>query len=257
MTGVVDAVLDFLDGLPLWGVVVAVGVFAALEVSVFVGVFVPGDLVVLFGASTVDSPAHFAALVAAVTLGSLTGETVGYVIGHRYGERLRASRAGRWVGESRWQKTQDFLHNRGGRALVAARFIAAVHAVLPMVAGMVKMPYRRFITFCAIGAVLWSLVYVSIGTAAGASYRHIAENLDNASWVVGGVLVVAALVFFLVHKRRGKGDGDDDASGGETVSSTTEPREGPADEDDDRLTQVSLLSLPGSELLATRFASPL
>ena len=223
MAGVVDSVVSTLDGLPLWGVLLGVWLIMTLEVSLFVGVFVPGDVVVLFAASTVDSPARFVAVAAAVLLGSLSGETVGYTIGNRYGERLRQSRAGKWVGEERWGKTSDFLERRGGRALIAARFLAAVHAVVPLVAGTVKMPYRRFVSWCALGGVVWAALYVSVGAAAGASYRTWADDIGTATWAVLGVLIVMALLYLVVHKLRGRGrggrDDDSDSDSSEVESS--------------------------------------
>lgn len=247
MAGIVDSVVETLDGLPLWGILLGVWLIMTLEVSLFVGVFVPGDVVVLFAASTVTSPGRFAAIVVAVLAGSLTGEAVGFGIGHRYGDRLRRSRLGRWIGDERWDKTHRFLERRGGRALVGARFLAAAHAVVPLVAGTVKMPYRRFVLWCAVGGVLWSCLYVSIGTAAGASYRTWADDIGNATWVVFGVLVVAVLLYLVVHKIRGRGDDDGDDSGSEA---RTRGSRRPSSTDDEQLTHVSYLSLPATELLA-------
>ena len=137
MTGPVDAALDGLGQLPLWAVLVAVCVVMALETTMLVGLVVPGDLVVLFAASTVDTPIEFVLVVAAVTLGSLAGETVGYGVGRRWGPRVRSSRAGRRLGEERWRRAADYLERRGGRAVFVARYLAAIHALTPIVAGTV------------------------------------------------------------------------------------------------------------------------
>jgi membrane-associated protein len=63
VTGLVDAALDGLGQLPLWAVLVAVCVVMALETTMLVGLVVPGDLVVLFAASTVDTPIEFVLVV--------------------------------------------------------------------------------------------------------------------------------------------------------------------------------------------------
>jgi membrane-associated protein len=111
-------------------------------------VVVPGDLVVLFAASTATTPTRFAVLWAAVGAGSVVGESLGYGIGRVFGERVQASRIGRWLGQERWARAADFLQRRGARAVFAGRFLAAVHAVLPIVAGTVRMGYRRFLAAC-------------------------------------------------------------------------------------------------------------
>jgi membrane-associated protein len=145
MVEVVDSLLAALAGLPLWGLAVAVAVVMALEASLLTGVVVPGDLVVLFAAATATTPTQFLVLWAAVAAGSVVGETVGYGIGHRFGARAQAGRVGRWLGPQRWGRAAAFLQRRGARAVFAGRFLAAVHAVLPVVAGSLRMSYRRFV----------------------------------------------------------------------------------------------------------------
>jgi membrane-associated protein len=160
-------------------------------------------LVVLFAASTATTPTRFAVPWAAVAAGSVVGETVGYGIGHRFGARVQASRVGRWLGQERWSRAADFLQRRGARAVVAGRFLAAVHAVLPVVAGTVRMGYRRFLAACVVGALAWSALYMTIWALAGASYRAVAEQLNQASGVLAGGLIGAALFAGVVLIRQG------------------------------------------------------
>jgi membrane-associated protein len=166
-------------------------------------VVVPGDLVVLFAASTATTPTRFAVLWAAVAAGSVAGETVGYGIGRVFGERVQASRVGRWVGPERWARAAEFLQRRGARAVFAGRFLAAVHAVLPIVAGTVRMRARRFLAAAVVGALTWSALYMTIGALAGASYRAVAEQLNQVSGVVAGGLIGAALFAGVVLIRQG------------------------------------------------------
>ena len=203
MVELIDGLLGALAGLPLWALAGAVAVVMALEASLLTGVVVPGDLVVLFAASTATTPARFAVLWAAVAAGSVAGESVGYGIGHRFGERVQASRVGRWLGQERWARAAEFLQRRGARAVFAGRFLAAVHAVLPIVAGTVRMGYRRFLAACALGALTWSVLYMTIGALAGASYRAVAEQLNEVSGVVAGGLIGAALFAGVVLIRQG------------------------------------------------------
>lgn len=194
MTDLVDSVLAEVGQLPWWAVLVAVCVVMALETTMLVGVVVPGDLVVLFAASTARTPVELGLLVGAVLLGSLLGETVGYGVGRRWGARVRYSRAGRRLGEQRWVRAGDYLEQRGGQAVFLARYLAAIHALTPIVAGAVGMRYRRFIAWCAAGGFTWSVLYVVLGAAAGASYRHYADALGTATSVAIGGLV-GAVVF--------------------------------------------------------------
>jgi membrane protein YqaA with SNARE-associated domain len=124
MLDLVAGVLDGLAGLHPGVLYLLAGLFTALETSVGVGLLVPGDGVVLLAGTTATTPHRFAALVTVTVLGSLAGESVGYLLGRRYGIRLRAGRQGRRLGEDRWVAAEAFLAGQGGRAVAAARFVA-------------------------------------------------------------------------------------------------------------------------------------
>jgi membrane-associated protein len=153
-------------------------------------------------------------------LGSLTGESVGYLLGRRYGSRLRTSRLGRRLGEHRWAAAEAFLAGRGGRAVAAARFVALVHALVPVVAGTVGMSYRRLIGWGALGAVAWSMLYVGIGAAAGASWRHYGDRVGLAGLAVLG----ATLATLLVVRAARRGPGRPDRRVGPRPSAASQPQ---------------------------------
>ena len=136
MADLVAGVLDGLAGLHPTALYLLAGLFTALETSVGIGLLVPGDGVVLLAGTTATTPHRFAALVTTTVLGSLAGESVGYLLGRRYGLRLRTGRLGRRLGEDRWVAAEAFLAGRGGRAVAAARFVAVVHALVPVLAGL-------------------------------------------------------------------------------------------------------------------------
>jgi membrane-associated protein len=85
-----------------------------------------------------------------------------------------------------------------------ARFVAVVHALLPVVAGAVRMPYRRFAGWAAAGSLAWSVLYVGVGAAAGASWRQYGERLGLAAYLILGGLVAAALLVRLARHRRSR-----------------------------------------------------
>jgi membrane-associated protein len=231
---VTDTVLSMLDGiagLPLWALALAVALAVAAESSLLVGLIVPGDLIVLLAASGGSSAPRAAVLVVAVVAGSVAGETLGYGIGHRWGGRVRTSRLGQALGEERWDRAGRALHHRGGRAVFGARYVAAVHAVLPVAAGTLRMPIRKFLAWSTAGAVTWATLYVSVGAAAGASFREAGEHLAGVTLAVVVALGAAAALLWLRnrHRRRhaapaGQADqaGQADGPGG-TASTTANP----------------------------------
>jgi membrane-associated protein len=203
----VNGMLEALAGLGPALLYLLTGLFTALETSALIGLVVPGDAVVLLAGTTASSPARFGALVAAAVAGSLAGESVGYLLGRRFGDRLRSSRLGRRVGAANWARAERFLNGRGGRAVFAARFVAVVHALLPVVAGAVRMPYRRFVGWAAAGSLAWSVLYVGLGAAAGASWRQFGERLGLAGYGLLGLLVAGLLLVRAARRRRARGAG--------------------------------------------------
>jgi membrane-associated protein len=184
MPDAIDTLLDALTGLQPAVLYLLTGGFMILETSLLIGLVIPGDSVVLLAGTTVTGPTRFAALVAVSTLGSL--------LGRRYGDRVRGSRLGRRLGEDAWANAEAFLRGRGGRAVAAARFVAVVHALVPVVAGSVRMRYRRFLGWSVLGAVAWSVTFVGIGALAGASWRQYGEQLGLAGLAVLGAVALAA-----------------------------------------------------------------
>ncbi len=199
MLDATDGLLHALSGLHPALLLALTGLFTTLETSLFVGLLVPGDSVVLLAGTTVTGPARSAALAAASTLGSLLGESIGYLVGRRYGDRLRG---GRRLGGDAWAKAEAFLAGRGGSSVAAARFVAVVHAFVPLVAGAAGMRYRRFLGWSAVGAVTWSLLYVTIGAVAGASLRQFGERLGLSSFALLGALLGVVWLVRLARRRR-------------------------------------------------------
>ena len=71
-----------------------------------------------------------------------------------------------------------------------------------VVAGSVRMGYRRFLGWSALGALAWSLTFVGIGALAGASWRQYGERFGLAGLVLLGVVVLAAWSLKTARRRR-------------------------------------------------------
>jgi membrane-associated protein len=187
----IDRALQVIAGWDPTTLALVAGGFAALEATAFVGLFLPGDIVVLLAGSTAHTPARFALVAVASAAGTFAGELIGYGIGRTVGPRLRSGRIGRLIGEERWDRAEAYLAGTGGRVLVPIRFVSMLHAVAPIVAGTVRMPLRRFACWAGIGAIVWALVYVAVGAAAGTAYREYGHlGLGFSVLVIGGTAVL-------------------------------------------------------------------
>jgi membrane protein DedA with SNARE-associated domain len=176
------------------------GVAVMLETSVLIGLVVPGDTVVIVSSTAVDGSVQFFSLVAAIILGALIGESIGFALGRYFGPWIRASRLGARIGERNWVRAENYLARRGGIAVFISRFLPVLHSLIPLTVGMSGMRYRRFLAWTAPACILWAFAYVSVGSAAAGSYRELSDRLHWAGYVFVGIVVVFVVLIVVVKK---------------------------------------------------------
>jgi membrane-associated protein len=164
------------------------------EAALFVGFIFPGETAVLV-AGVVASQDHVNVGVVAVLVvaAAITGDSVGYAIGRRYGESLMklSILKHRRVALDR---ALEGLRRRGPIYVFIGRFTAFLRAVMPALAGMSRMNYRRFLIANAAGAIIWGVTFTLLGYFAGTALARI-ENY--ASWV-GLAVLIAMIAFFVI-----------------------------------------------------------
>lgn len=176
------------------------GIGMVLETSLFVGLLVPGDTIVLVASTAVETPVEYVSLVIAVILGALIGESLGFALGHYLGPRVRESRLGRRLRLDSLSEAQSFLEQRGGIAIFLSRFLPVLHSVVPFAAGMSGMRYRRFILWTFPACLIWAVAYVSVGAWAAQSYRDLSHELSWAGYLFVAIIAAFIGLVYLVKK---------------------------------------------------------
>jgi membrane-associated protein len=74
-------------------------------------------------------------------------------------------------------KTHQFFERYGARAVILARFVPILRALVPMLAGISKMDYKRFTKLNLIGATVWVGVFMVPGYWLG-TIPMVKENLE-------------------------------------------------------------------------------
>lgn len=177
------------------------GLAIALETSLFVGLIMPGDTVVLVAATGVQNFPDFLGLLGCVVLGSLIGESVGFWVGRAFGPRIRRSRLGQRIGDSNWQLADRFVATRGGLAVGVSRFLPVLHSLVPVTAGMTRMTYRTFIRWTLGACTIWASAYVGLGWLAHNAYDQYLSKLKIGGFIFAGLVIVVVVIFSLVKKR--------------------------------------------------------
>ncbi len=158
------------------------------ETGLVVTPFLPGDSL-LFAAGAVASlpesslslPLLIVVLIAAAVLGDTVNYTIGYVLGPKVFKYERS-----WFfNKKHLLKAQTFYEKYGSKTLILARFVPIVRTFAPFVAGIGRMPFRRFITYSVSGAVAWVSICVVSGYIFG-TWPWVQKNFE---------IVIVAIVF--------------------------------------------------------------
>jgi membrane-associated protein len=157
--------------------VVAAMLFA--ESGILVGIVLPGDSL-LFSAGLLAGLAgrpNIVALIICCFVAAFLGDQVGYAFGSRVGPSLFTRPNSRLFKQENVIRSQQFFERHGPRALVLARFVPVVRTFVPILAGVSRMHYRRFIVFNAIGAAGWACLATLLGYLLGKRFPGLERSI--------------------------------------------------------------------------------
>ena len=164
------------------------------------GVPVPGETVTLLGGYAAGNGQLNGVLVmAAAAGGAIIGDNIGYWIGRRAGWPL-VLRIGRLLRLSpeRLEPLRQSFAARAGRAVLLGRFVAVLRVLAGPLAGVVGMPWPRFLICNSLGAILWAATMVSLAWLGG---RWLPIERLLQSVVQLGIGALALVLFTLVLPR--------------------------------------------------------
>jgi len=187
------------ESVGLWLYVVAGGL-AFSEAALLVGFVLPGEIALLVGGYFCRyGPLDLWLMCVVAVVGAVSGDSVGFELGKRFGPPLRRSRVGRWIGERRWATVDGALHRHGGKAVFIGRFTALLRALTPSIAGMSGMRYRTFLVWNAAGGLLWGTGCVVLGYEFANALNTVSTYL---TWVPFALIALAVAVLLVIHLRR-------------------------------------------------------
>jgi membrane-associated protein len=171
----------------------AVALIIFIETAFILTSFLPGDsLLFVLGitlAATTEFPVWLA--IPLIIASAFAGSQIGFVTGHAVGPVL-FERRHTWIFNPTFvAKAHEYFDKYGPRAIVLARFVPIVRALVPMLAGISKMDRRTFLVNNILGAVIWVTSLVGIGYMLG-EVPFVADHIDTAILIV---IIVTSLPF--------------------------------------------------------------
>ena len=180
--GVVIFLIAFFDAVVVLGFLVP-----AIPLLFAIGAFI--------GLGTLDGP--YAILCA--SLGAFCGDGLSHLIGRAYGDRLRRmwpfSRYPGWLPQG-----EAMLRRHGLKSILIARYVGAVRPLVPAIAGMLRMPARKYVPASLVASFSWGAAFLIPGWVFGASIELFAAVAGRLAIVLAVLLALLALIGFTVYQ---------------------------------------------------------
>ena len=160
------------------------------ETGLLVGFFFPGDSL-LFTVGVVAGAGQLDIVKVIVVLASaaLLGDSTGFFLGRKTGARIFSRPDSLLFKREYVDRTRSFYQRYGGKTIVYARFIPIVRTFAAFVAGVMGMPYRRFLPYSVCGGIGWVFVMTMLGYELG-GVPFVRHNFDK---VILAIIVVSLL----------------------------------------------------------------
>lgn len=185
----------------------AIFLAALLEAVPLLGSLVPGStIIVALSALVPGGSLRLAPLLAAAIVGALIGDGLAYAVGRRNERRVLTS----WP-MSKYPalvaQSEIFFNRYGTLAVLFARFVPPVRAVVPITAGALGMPPQRFYPVNASAILLWAPAHILPGVLAGSAAEQWGMKIEHYGMpLVAGILAIGCIGWALYHWREWRKD---------------------------------------------------
>ncbi|MFG2196397.1 DedA family protein [Streptomyces sp. NPDC048639] len=196
-------VQEWLETVPALSIYVLVGVVIGLE---SLGIPLPGEIILVSSALLASQHGEIDPVIlgACATTGAIVGDSIGYAIGRKGGKPLLTWLGGKFpkhFGPHHIASAERSFERWGMWAVFFGRFVALLRIFAGPLAGVLRMPYWKFLIANVLGGIVWAggttAVIYSVGVVAEAW-------LKRFSWVGFGVALLFGVGSFLVMKNRAK-----------------------------------------------------
>jgi membrane-associated protein len=193
-----------------WGGYVALTAIVFTETGLLIGFFLPGDsLLITAGLVAAAGGLDIWLLNGLLSVAAIAGDSVGYAIGYRAGPHIFTREDSRWFNKKHLVRTREFYERHGGKTIILARFIPIIRTFAPVVAGVGRMDYRRFLAFNVLGGIGWVCGLTWAGYLLGQTIPDIGRYIH----VVIVVVIVLSLIPIGVEWWRARAGRDDAVAG--------------------------------------------
>ena len=168
---------------------IAIAIFA--ESGFLLGFFLPGDSLV-FAVGILASRGYFNIwiLVIIAMVAAILGDSFGYSFGRYFGPRVFSKEDSKLFKKEYVNRTENFYHKYGSKTIILARFVPIIRTFAPVMAGVGKMEYKRFLANNVVGGVLWAGGVLLLSYFLGSRFKAIDKYF---LWIVIIIILISVV----------------------------------------------------------------
>lgn len=180
------------------------------ETGLLIGFFLPGDSLLftaglLCGTGVFDTDIY--TLTGGLIIAGVTGNIFGYFFGKKAGESL-FTRDDNIIFKKKYVAvTRSFYERHGGKTLILGRFLPIIRTFAPILAGVIKIDFGKFMVYNVVGCTLWVLSLTVTAYFLGVKFPWIKDYLG---YIVIGLIIVTLIPIITTwrkERRSGKAAG--------------------------------------------------
>ncbi len=141
----------------------------AVETGLPLVIGLPGDSLLFIagvaasgtGSALINAHLNMAALSIGAPIAAIIGSSFGHHLGHKYGSKLFTNPKSKFFHPDRLESASAWMRKYGtAKAVFIARFIPIVRHLVNPIAGMIKMPYKKFLFWNVVSALVWTESFI-------------------------------------------------------------------------------------------------
>jgi len=174
-----------------------------LENIPIVGLFLPGELIVVLGAFLAAEPGGLSlfGVITVAFFGGFFGSLSSYYLGAWQGRAFVERWAEKFnVDGKRLEQADRFFHQHGYITVFVGRYLTGVKAFIPVLAGIHRLNLFTFAVFSALGVLSWTVIASMLGYFFGSNWPLLLKYLKLFSWLI--LLAAAVIIIVLWLKNR-------------------------------------------------------
>jgi membrane-associated protein len=168
-----------------------------VETGLIVMPLLPGDSLLFaagaIAAATGNDGLNVWIIMPLLIVAALLGDNVNYFVGKFFSDQIKKRERILFFKREYITQTEEFYEKYGRQAIIMARFVPIVRTIAPFVAGAGNMPYRKYITVCFLGAILWVVGITLLGYTCG-GFEIVKNNFELVVFGIIGVSILPIII---------------------------------------------------------------